>query len=178
MKKINNYIYHPKDNSVNLLIKKKGKLNECIIDDISLPEVIKYRWYIHSGGYVVTDKGSRKNKKSIFLHRLLMNDQLYGDLQVDHIDGNPLNNRGDNLRVVTHHQNQMNRRADKNTFSKHKGVYSDHGRGIRACIQHEGIYYNLGNFKTEEAAARAYDKKAIELFGEYARLNFPKKEIL
>jgi hypothetical protein len=88
---------------------------------------------------------------------------------VDHIDGNPLNNQRNNLRICTHHQNCLNNRGcGKNRY---KGVYKIKNT-IYSRIQYNGIDRYLGSFKTEEEAAMAYDKEALVLFGEFANLNF------
>jgi hypothetical protein len=90
---------------------------------------------------------------------------------VDHRDHNGLNNRRENLRIATHAQNQWNQiKTDRPTTSRYKGV-----RRTRFAWRPE-ISFNdkslyLGSFRTEEAAARAYNAKALELFGEFASLN-------
>ena len=95
--------------------------------------------------------------------------------QVDHIDRNPFNNKLDNLRFVTRAQNRMNtekqqgRRQDSSQF---KGVSRNKNRWrARICKDKDVVW--LGNFEKEEDAARAYDKAACKLFGEFAYLNFP-----
>lgn len=101
---------------------------------------------------------------------------------IDHIDRNPLNNRRLNLRLATRQENNWNRRPNRNCSSRFKGV----GRVNRwtraknpwwASIARDGRSHYLGRFLTEEAAARAYDAKARELFGEFAYLNFPEEEL-
>src|SRR5713101_347331 len=102
---------------------------------------------------------------------------VWPDKLIDHIDGDPTNNRLDNLRLATHLENDRNRRkvVKRNTTSKYKGVIaSKNGKVWRALIKparNEALA--IGNYATEEDAALAYDLAAIELFGEFARLNFP-----
>lgn len=95
------------------------------------------------------------------------------NLIVDHINGNPLDNRKVNLRVVTAQQNSFNTAARKFS-SNYKGVSKRNRRKPwEVNITHDGKDYYLGTFSNEDDAAKAYDKKAKELFGEFARLNFP-----
>ena len=93
-------------------------------------------------------------------------------LGTDHIDGNPLNNQKSNLRNATKSQNGMNRKSNRNSSSKYKGIsWNKQNKKWRGEIQKNKKRYGLGYFKSEIEAARAYNKKALELFGEYARLN-------
>lgn len=89
---------------------------------------------------------------------------------IDHINGNGLDNRKENLRYVTLSQNAMNRSADFGKSVKSKGVAMAKNR-FRAKIMVRGKSYSLGCFSTEIEAAQAYNKAALLHFGEYARLN-------
>lgn len=113
------------------------------------------------------------DKDRLLLHIHLMNPP--DGMEVDHIDGDGLNNRRVNLRIVTHRQNIWNRKKNVNpTSSKFKGVslYKKSGRWV-AYIAAHGKRRHIGYFDDEEAAARAYDAEARRLHGEFACLNFP-----
>ena len=93
---------------------------------------------------------------------------------IDHINNNPLDNRIANLRIVTPQQNAWNRKKRRTrSTSKYKGVsWSKNDGKWRALIMLDNKKISLGNFDDEKQAGRAYDKKAKELFGEHAKLNF------
>ena len=95
-------------------------------------------------------------------------------INVDHLDGDGLNNQRSNLRVCTDSQNGANRGKQKNNKSGYKGVHwNKKTKKWAAQIQYHKKVLNLGYYSDIIEAAKAYDKKALELFGEFARLNFP-----
>lgn len=109
--------------------------------------------------------------KNIRMHRYLMN--APEDMHVDHINGDGLDNRRENLRIATPQQNQANSRKHISGTSKFKGVsWSVPARKWRAYIVYERKQQHLGLFEDELSAAAAYDKRAKELFGGFAQLNF------
>jgi len=97
-----------------------------------------------------------------------------GELVVDHINGNGLDNRKANLRLATRRQNQFNRRQRCDAvLSKYKGVtFRKKTNKWLVRIGYCGRRINLGLFDNETDAAKAYDEAAKELFGEFAALNF------
>jgi hypothetical protein len=94
----------------------------------------------------------------------------WGRPTIDHRDGNPANNRWNNLRRATSSQNNANRRRPRHNTSGFKGVslYRRTGKW-RACISRNGRLISLGAFRTAQAAHAAYEAAAHELFGEFAR---------
>ena len=126
------------------------------------------------GGWVPRSDqhGLRRKRATLQIHRLIT--EAPKGMHVDHINGNPLDNRKSNLRICTHAENQRNRGANKNNTSGYKGV-SWHKRNKKwACqIKHNYKKIHVGNYATPEEAARAYDAKAKEFQGEFAYLNFP-----
>jgi hypothetical protein len=131
------------------------------------------------GGYRTNHGICRKKQTTLRLHQLIMNTPK--GMQTDHINGDTLDNRKENLRICTHTENICNRGAHKNNRSGYKGVTrrkTRHGRwAIKnpywARIYYEKKEYSIGYYPTAEEAARAYDAKAKELHGEFAYLNFP-----
>lgn len=95
---------------------------------------------------------------------------------LDHTNGERTDNKITNLRNATMKQNNQNRRKNSNSSSIYKGVSWEQSRFWKASIQDSGSNKRLGNFIIEEDAARAYDKAAKVLFGEFARLNFPEDD--
>lgn len=90
--------------------------------------------------------------------------------QIDHKDGNGMNNVLSNLRVATPQQNMMNMRICKRNSTGIKGVFMVRGaKKFSAAIHHNYGRKHLGTFDTKEQAGEAYEKAAIELFGEFAR---------
>jgi hypothetical protein len=160
----------PPNESIRYIGLTKGRY--AVVDAADYEWLSKYKWT----ALVVGDKvyAIRSHKgKTILMHREIM--QPAQGMVVDHIDGNGLNNCRGNLRVCTPQQNTFNSRP-RPKKSKFKGVRYDAetGKWI-AEITHNGIKYHLGTFATEVEAARAYDRKAVELQGPYARLNFPEE---
>tara|TARA_R110002110_G_C13174120_1_gene692963 strand:+ start:67 stop:720 length:654 start_codon:yes stop_codon:yes gene_type:complete len=125
---------------------------------------------------------SGKRQFKMYLHRYIMDAELNGGKIVDHKDGNTLNNKRANLRFCTASQNSSNARSAKKSSSgyigvsyrkKRKGMINEFSRPWLAHIGHNNKTCRLGCYTTAEEAARVRDAKALELHGEYARLNFP-----
>jgi hypothetical protein len=114
------------------------------------------------------ENGGEKRKK-VAMHNVIMKPSE--GFIVDHINGNGLDNRRSNLRIVTRQQNTFNS-VHKGGTSKYKGVALDKESGLwRAYIAKDGKRTWLGRFPDELSAAIAYDKAAKDMFGEYAKLN-------
>ena len=95
-------------------------------------------------------------------------------LSIDHKNGNKTDNRISNLHIISASHNAQNRKASKNSTSQYLGVHKEKNKW-RSAIKQNGIRYNLGNFNNENDAAEAYNKKALELYGENAFINLIKK---
>ena len=111
-------------------------------------------------------------RQKIKMHRLITN--ALPSQSVDHIDRDGLNNTRSNLRIATHSQNNANRGMSKNNTSGYRGVsWHKYDRKWIARVQFQGRDIHLGRYIDPVDAARAYDQKVKELFGEFAYLNFP-----
>jgi len=111
-----------------------------------------------------------RNRTLGLLHRVIL-DVVDRSLVVDHINGNGLDNRRENLRVCTQKENCRNRRKHKVGTSKYKGVSMRTNGMYRSRIRKDGKLYHLGDFSTEQEAAEAYNEMADYLFGEFSREN-------
>ena len=157
----------PPDDSIRYIALTKGMF--ATVDAADYEWLSRCKW--HVSGRATVYAASNWQGKRVYMHRLLMNPPP--GYVVDHIDGNGLNNRRTNLRICTQMQNQWNRRATKGT-SVFKGVsYNKEMHKWEAAIIVDKKKYPCGFFDDEIEAALACDRKAWELCGPYARLNFP-----
>lgn len=142
-----------------------GKGRVSIVDDEDFERVSQFNWVarkIQGKFYVM---------KMLWLHRVIMN--APDGVLVDHINGNPLDNRRSNLRLCTHKENMRNRGKSKNNTSGFKGVsWNNQSNKWQAQIAVNKKTIPLGMFVEKEDAARAYDKAARELHGKFAKTNF------
>ena len=145
------------------------------IEDIDI--IRQHKWYF-ADGRVGTNTPKKKG-----MHQILNPNWVY----TDHKDKNPLNNRRDNLRPATHAQNMANAPIDKRNKTGFKGVrirsrrkngeklYQQTGKKYQARITVNKNELHLGFFEKVQDAALVYDDAAVEYFGEFACLNFPRE---
>lgn len=138
----------------------KVKDTEVLVDEDSWHQINKISWYI--------DKGYINSYKEGKMHRYVI--KAKENEIVDHINNVKHDNRTSNLRLVSKSLNSYNRTKKKNASSKYFGVYTNLEKW-QSYIKHNGKSYYVGIFEKEEDAAEAYNKKAIELYGENANLN-------
>jgi hypothetical protein len=126
-------------------------------------------WSVAMRGTCPASLTRNRNGRTERLHRLIVGDQ--GVLVVDHINGNALDNRRQNLRPATPAQNSRNRRAMQG--KRFRGVELHGYNKWRARIWADGVRHDLGLFDSPESAAAAYDEAAVQLQGDFARPNRP-----
>ncbi len=147
----------------------------AIVDDEDYEYLMQWKWYALRNGntyYAVRNfRGSAQSKArqgKILMHRIIA--QTSPGAHTDHENHNGLNNRKTNLRQCTFGENQYNRLPTDNCRSQYRGVCW--GRiGWVARIKHNSRSIWLGSHTSEVGAAKAYNRKAQELFGEFAYLN-------
>jgi len=151
----------------------QGKV--AVVDEEDYAELSQHKWYASPGcrtAYAKRDTRKGGSRQTIYMHRQIMNP--LPSLQIHHINHNGLDNRKSNLCICTKSQNNQSQLPRTNGTSRYKGVsrYMNNGKW-RAEIRHNRRYFYLGVFSSQVQAAKAYDDRAVELFGDFAYLNFP-----
>ena len=150
----------------------------AIVDDVDYELVEPYKWRIQTvsgrrtGGYARSHKKVGDRYATVLMHRLIL-DAPKG-LQVDHANGDGLDNRRCNLRLATREQQGYNRALGSNNTSGYKGVswFKRQGKW-HAGLVYKGESIHLGYHDTPEDAANAYDEAARRYYGKFACTNFP-----
>lgn len=149
----------------------EDKVTLIDLDDVD--KCSQYNWSLFPRGQVKTTIFEYKVKKTIQLHRFVLD--APDGMEVDHINHDVLDNRKQNLRVCTHSDNMGNMISpnilQKGKTSKYKGVRKASRKTWNAKIRANHKIFDLGLFGSENEAAEAYNEKAKELFGDYAYLN-------
>jgi len=154
------------------------------VDNADYKWLNQWKWYAHQIGHTFyaeckasirkTGNIAEYERKNEMMHRLILGLQPGDKREIDHRDGNGINNQRNNLRICTHKQNGRSRRKQAVGTSKYKGVswnYREHR--WRSDIRVNGKLIYLGCFSSEKTAAKAYNKAALKHFGEFALLNTP-----
>lgn len=150
---------------------KLTKNKYAIVDDEDFELLNRLKWYCSHGGYAVRDVCLKGVESRVYMHRILTNAPK--DLVVDHINGNGLDNRKENLRLATREQNTRNNQTTfKRNTSGFRGVdWQEYAKSWRVCISVKSKSIHIGMFKDRVKAARAYDAAAIKYHGEFATTN-------
>jgi hypothetical protein len=135
---------------------------DVFIDEEDYDLVNQYKWHLTPSGYIMNGKE--------LIHRVIMSAKKGFD--VDHIDGNPLNNKKENLRICSHGENCRNQKKSKNNTSGYKGVsWRKDAKKYRAYIMKDQKEIHLGYFNSKKEAAKIYNIAALQYFGPFAKLN-------
>lgn len=165
-----NEIWKSIDGYLNYQVSNMGRVRNCITGKILKQHLEKDGYY-----FVVLFKDKERSKRIV--HKLVANEFLEQPNDgikcvIDHKDRDRTNNHLTNLRYVSIQENNMNRGKHGNTSSQYKGVsWQKHRSKWKAGIKVNGKNIHLGVFENEEDAAKAYNEKAFELYGECAYLN-------
>jgi len=166
--------WHPKEQYSNIASMHSFQIKDvvAVLDEGDAHYAREWVWYVHRTGHSTYLRGYQRGiplaqQKMRYLHRVLTDAPKGND--VDHINGNGLDNRRENLRLCTRSQNNANRHRTQSKSSPYKGVHLEKQTGRwRAEVHHLGKRHTLGRFDRIEDAANAYAVKAAELFGEFA----------
>jgi hypothetical protein len=154
----------------------QGKV--AIIDDEDFEKLNKYKWCankLNGIWYAMRTEYVDGKQKTIMMHRHIID--CPSEKIVDHINHDGLDNRQCNLRICSYSQNNKNNRGHKHNTSGLIGVsWFKRDKKWKAYIYKDNNYIHLGVFDDKIEAGKAVDKKAIELFGEFAVLNFKETE--
>ena len=143
----------------------QGKV--AIVDDEDYEWLSRWKWY-YGNGYAVRHSTRFLGRKHIFMHREILGTP--DGMETDHINRDCLDNRRENLRACNGSQNRMNTSIPITNKSGYKGVVWNASR--KKWQAQIGINYRrkyLGLYNTASAASDAYNKAALELFGEFVQ---------
>lgn len=148
---------------------------QTVVDDEDFEKLNKRKWRLGKHNYVMS--GGAYN--SVYIHRVILGlsdkpnrNNKNKRIVVDHINNNPLDNLRSNLRVIDENFNPANKQMRKTNKWGYKGVYYNKKcKRFIAEIRKDGKKYQLGSFLDAKSAGMAYNKKAIELYGNNIRIN-------
>lgn len=127
--------------------------NFAIVDKDDFSKFVSHKWYQHNSGYAVRKP---RGSSAIYMHRQVI--ECPKGFEIDHINRNPLDNRKENLRAVSHSENSQNRPKQRNNTSGYKGVFFDKRRNKwwSMKVKNKKRIY-LGTFNSAQEASKAYE---------------------
>lgn len=151
----------------------QGKV--ALVDDEDFESLSKFQWNGYRGGntfYAQRYICLNNTTIHLLMHRCILKLNNNDMRQVDHKNGNGLDNRKENLRIATSSQNQANSQKRIDNTSGYKGVtWNKRNKKWQAEIKYNQQHFYLGLFKNKDKAAQAYNEMALKFHGEFARLN-------
>ena len=150
----------------------------AIVDDDDFDRLNKFNWHSLKGHchdkYYAARMSPRNHYKrhTILMHREIID--VPDGMEVDHINGNSLDNRKKNLRICTKQENRLNKKSKFNAYSKYVGVCRDNTKK-RFRVKVKGFHPGV-RFESDKCAALFRDILALREYGEFANLNFPEFE--
>lgn len=160
IKKAFNNLIQPEDHKLIPL----GNNKFAKVDNEDFDKVRSIKWH--------KNKRYARSNDTGYMHKMIID--CPEGMEIDHINGNGLDNRRCNLRVCSASENSCNTAKHKKYSSKYKGVSWSKANGMwLSAIKKDGILYKIGFFRSEVSAALSYDNYARRLHKDFARLNFP-----
>jgi hypothetical protein len=157
------------------MMKIQIKGGVALIDEEDASRVNEYRWHTNRDGYAITNIWYEGKRTSISMHRYIMGCVPRDKKEIDHISGNKLDNRKENLRFVEHIHNTWNTSRKKTSNCKYKGVTTTKDKRFASQIMVKGKTIFLGHYKDEVQCAKIYDVASALFHGEFAKFNFPEE---
>jgi len=145
----------------------------AIVDEDDVSRVNQYHWHTNPDGYAISNIWYEGRRTSISMHRYVMGCVPRDGKELDHINGNRLDNRKENLRFVEHIHNTWNTVKKKTASCTYKGITKNDSGGFDTQITVKGKTTFLGAYKDERECAKIYDIASAMFHGEYAKFNFP-----
>src|SRR4029077_2817906 len=141
----------------------------AFVSDEDFEFLSTFKWHVQISKHTCY-AASHSKGVTTFMHRLILGAEK--GINVDHVDGNGLNNVRENLRRCTQHGNSRNAFKRKPASSIYKGVsFYKRDQLWTAQIMVDRRYIHIGRFSTEAQAAQAYNRAAMVHFGDFARFN-------
>ena len=149
----------------------------ALVDATDFRRLSRWKWTRDGYGYALRFYGPRHNQKQIRMHRAILD--APDGIQVDHINGDPLDNRRRNLRLCNNSQNQMNKKIRKDSKTGLKGVTLHKSSGLyMARLKKDKKLMHCSYHKTPEEASRTYNLVALKYHGKFAKLSERYEEVI